>query len=254
MTLSDYLNFLLLFLRYECVLHSPRRGNAVCERDCWNLCVAGLYPQRTQVRHLHRSHRSCIDLTGCYSEIGNSSTEMLPYTSLPETYRPLVAEALRRALAPTINQMRCVSPRASHTFLLILRPSSFSLVSVMGIVTIPGMMMRAILDGTDVERAARRQMIIMFMISASNALSCIAATHLALLVCVDSERRIRLDRIDARPHWLCRAFNGATEAVVGIARCTGIFTISCIKQLVRRERISNGGHADPVSERTQLLT
>jgi len=125
---------------------------------------------------------------------------------------------------------------------------------MMGIVTIPGMMMRAILDGTDVEQAARLQMIIMFMISASNALSCIVATHLALLVCIDSERRIRLDRIDAHPHWLCRAFNGAIEAVVGIARFTGIFAISSIKQLVRRERISNGGHADPVSERTHLLT
>jgi hypothetical protein len=179
---------------------------------------------------------------------------MLPGTSFPETYRPLVAEALRRALAPTINQMRCVSPRASHTLLLILRPLSFSLVSAMGIVTIPGMMMRAILDGTDMERAARLQMIIMFMISASNALSCIVATHLALLVCVDSERRIRMDRIDARPHWLCRAFNGAIEAVVGIARCTGIFVMSCIKQLVWQWRISNGGHAEPVSERTQLLT
>ncbi len=124
----------------------------------------------------------------------------------------------------------------------------------MGIVTIPGMMMRAILDGTDVEQAARLQMIIVFMISTSNALSCIVATHLALMVCVDSEHRIRLDRIDARPYWLCRAFNGAIEAVVGIAWRTGIFAISCIKQLLRRERISNGGHADPVSERTQLLT
>jgi hypothetical protein len=124
----------------------------------------------------------------------------------------------------------------------------------MGIVTIPGMMMRAILDGTDMERAARLQMIIMFMISVSNALSCIVATRLALLVCVDSERHIRLDRIDARPHWLCRAFNGAIEAVVGIARCTGIFAISCIKQSVRQWRISNGGHANPVSERTHLLT
>ena len=223
------------------------------ERDYWHLCVAGLYPQRTQVRHLPCSHRLCIDLTGCCSEIGNS-TEMLPGTSLPETYRPLVAEALRRALVPTINQMRCVSPRASHTSPLILRPLSFPLFSATGIVTIPGMMMRAILDGTDVEQAARLQMIIMFMIYASNALSCIVATHLALMVCVDSERRIRLDRIDARPHWLCRAFSSTIEAVIGIAGRTGIFAISCMKQRVRRERISDDSHVDPVSERTHLLT
>jgi hypothetical protein len=124
----------------------------------------------------------------------------------------------------------------------------------MGIITIPGAMMRAILDGADIEQAARLQMIIMFMISASNALSCIVATQLALLVCVDSEHRTRLDRIDARPHWLCCAFNGAIEAVVEIAGRTGIFAISGIKQLVRQWRISNGGHADPVSERTQLFT
>jgi len=176
------------------------------------------------VRHLP-SHRPCIDFTGCCSEIGNS-TEMLPGTTLPETYRPLEAEALRYALMPTIAKMRCVSPRSTHTFLLILRPLSFPLVSMTGIVTIPGMMMRAILDGTDVEQAVRLQMIIMFMImiSASNALSCIVATHLTLLACVDSEHRIRLDCIDARPHWLWQW------------------------------RISNGGHSDPVSERTHLLT
>jgi hypothetical protein len=182
---------------------------------------------------------------------------MLPGTSLPEIYRPLITEALRRALAPTINQMRCVSPRVSHTFTLILRPlSSFTLVSVTGIVTIPGMMMRAILDGTDVEQAARLQMVIMFMISASNALSCIVSTLLALMVCVDSEHHIRLDRIDARPHWLCRAFSNTIEAVVGIAQRTGVFAMSCIRQLIRRERISNDRHANlgPASERTHLLT
>jgi hypothetical protein len=199
------------------------------------------------------THESFINLIGCCSEIGNS-IEMLPVTSHPETYRPLMAEALRRALMPTINKMRCVSSRSSHTFLLILRPLSFSPVSMTGIVTIPGMMMRATLDGTDVEQAVRLQMIIMFMISASNALSCLVATHLALIVCIDSERRIRLDRIDARPHWLCRAFNGAIEAVVGIAGRTGIFAISYIKQLVQQWRVSNGGRTYPVSERTHLLT
>jgi len=115
------------------------------------------------------------------------------------------------------------------------------------------MMMRAILDGIDVEQAARLQMIIMFMISASNALSCIVATHLALMVCIDSEHRIRLDRIDTRPHWLCRAISSTIEAVVGIAGRSGIFAISSIKQFVWQWRISNGGHTDPVSERTYLL-
>jgi len=72
---------------------------------------------------------------------------------------------------PTINKMRCVSLRSTHTFFaypptIIFFPGQWT-----GIITIPGMMMHAILDGTDVEQAARLQMIIMFMISESNALS-----------------------------------------------------------------------------------
>ena len=126
----------------------------------------------------------------------------------------------------------------------------------MGIITVPGMMVRAILDGADIEQAARLQMIIVFMISASNALSCIVAMHLALMVCVDSQCRIRLDRIDMRPHELCRACSSIIEAIIGIAGRTGIFAISSIKHLVQQVRIGSDSHANPASdsERTQLLT
>jgi hypothetical protein len=124
----------------------------------------------------------------------------------------------------------------------------------MGIVAIPGMMVRAILDGADTEQAARLQMIIVFMISASNALSCIIATHLALMACVDSECRIRLDRIDTHPHWLCSACSGSVEAVVRIAGRTVFFAISSIKRLVQHVWVGNSSQSNPASERTQLLT
>jgi hypothetical protein len=42
-------------------------------------------------------------------------TETLPGPSRFEAFRPLVAEALRRGLMPTINQMRCVNAGASRT-------------------------------------------------------------------------------------------------------------------------------------------
>jgi hypothetical protein len=129
---------------------------------------------------------------------------------------------------------------------------------MMGLVTIPAVIMRAILDdGSDIEQAARLQMIIMFMISASNGLSCIVATHLALIVCVDSGHCIRFDRIDARPHWLCRACSSAIDVIVSIAVRIGIFAKTSIKHLVqgmRPMRVGIGGHANSVSERTQLLT
>jgi hypothetical protein len=90
----------------------------------------------------------------CCSEIHNTA-ETLPGASPLEARRPLAIEALRLGLMPTINQMRYVSARSTHTFPFIL-PSScdgFFLASVMGIVAIPGMMVRAILDGADIELA-----------------------------------------------------------------------------------------------------
>ena len=47
-------------------------------------------------------------------------------------------------------------------------------------------------------------MIIIFMISSSTALSAIVCTGLALSNIVDSQHRIRADRIDSRPHAVWR--------------------------------------------------
>ncbi len=65
----------------------------------------------------------------------------------------------------------------------------------------------AILGGSSVQQAARLQMVIMFMISSCTALSSIVTTILALSVVVDSEHRVRSDRIDNRPHAVWRARN-----------------------------------------------
>ena len=77
----------------------------------------------------------------------------------------------------------------------------------MGATAIPSMMIRTILGGTDVEQAARLQIIITFMMAASTTLSCIIATHFVLWICVDSEQHIRSNCIDTRPHVVRRAFN-----------------------------------------------
>ncbi|KAH9980462.1 hypothetical protein BJV74DRAFT_779476 [Russula compacta] len=154
-----------------------------------------------------------------------------------EACRPLAVETLRLALLPTINQM-----------------------SVIGIIAIPGMMTGAILGGADVQQAARLQMIIVFMISASCVLSCMIATLFTLSVCVDSEHRIRGDRIDTRPHALQRATGAAVRAVVGAVRGVWIFIVGGVKQILPREEEivgnSHGGHDYGVnsrSERTPLL-
>ena len=93
--------------------------------------------------------------------------------------------------------------------------------SVIGIIAIPGMMTGAILGGSSVEQAARLQMVIMFMISASTALSSIVTTLLALGIVVDSEHRVRVDRIDTRQHVVWRAqklvLSKVAERITGMA-------------------------------------
>lgn len=75
----------------------------------------------------------------------------------------------------------------------------------------------AILGGSSVQQAARLQMVIMFMISSSTALSSIVTTVLALSVVVDREHRVRTDRIDNRPHAVWRARNWlVAKAVEGL--------------------------------------
>ncbi|WVW78877.1 hypothetical protein I302_100840 [Kwoniella bestiolae CBS 10118] len=92
-----------------------------------------------------------------------------------EACKPVGKEALKLALLPTVNQM-----------------------SVIGLISIPGMMTGAIVGGKSVEQAARLQMIIMFMISASSALCTLLALFFSLTTLVDSRCRIRLDRLDSR--------------------------------------------------------
>jgi len=108
-----------------------------------------------------------------------------------EACKPIATEALRLALTPTINQM-----------------------SVLGIIAIPGMMTGAILGGSSVNQAAKLQMVIMFMISASTAMASIVTTILALVVVVDGQHRIRSDRVDERPNIVSRARNWFMEKIV----------------------------------------
>ncbi|KAG8213351.1 hypothetical protein J3R82DRAFT_11837 [Butyriboletus roseoflavus] len=109
-----------------------------------------------------------------------------------EACLPIAREALRLALTPTINQM-----------------------SIIGIISIPGMMTGAILGGSSVEQAAKLQMIIMFMISASTVLASIVTTVITLSVVVDSEHRVRPDRIDVKEHAIWRARNWVFTQIVG---------------------------------------
>lgn len=77
-----------------------------------------------------------------------------------EAGRPVMIEAIRLAMLPTINQM-----------------------SVIGLIAIPGMMTGQIIGGAPVMDAVKYQQIIMFMISASTALGVVTAV---VVSCVEN--------------------------------------------------------------------
>lgn len=89
-----------------------------------------------------------------------------------EASRESVQRAARMALMPLLNQM-----------------------SVMGIVSIPGMMTGQILGGSDPATAARYQIIIMFLIAAATGISAIAAIFAAVVSVLDECHRLRADRL-----------------------------------------------------------
>ncbi|KAI8320384.1 UPF0014-domain-containing protein, partial [Martensiomyces pterosporus] len=89
-----------------------------------------------------------------------------------EVTRPVVVDALRTALLPTITNM-----------------------SITGLISIPGVMTGWILGGADVLQAARYQQIILFMISASTASSTLLSVLFCAFVLVDGTPMLRLDRL-----------------------------------------------------------
>ena len=112
----------------------------------------------------------------------------------------------------------------------------------MGATVIPSMMIRTALGGTtNVEQAARLQIIITLMMAASTTLSCIVATQLVLCLCVDSEQHIRANCIDTRPHVVRRAFKNVILVIINIVLVIinivvhiQNLTMSCVEHFVQR--------------------
>ncbi|KAJ2148101.1 hypothetical protein IW142_001181 [Coemansia sp. RSA 564] len=123
-------------------------------------CMIGVSIGMGSVMDSLESRRDRLEATLCF---GGSRWEAT---------KPVVVEALRSALLPTITNM-----------------------SITGLISIPGMMTGWILGGADVQEAARYQQIILFMISASTASSTLLAVLFCTFVLVDATPRLRLDRL-----------------------------------------------------------
>lgn len=71
----------------------------------------------------------------------------------------------------------------------------------------------SILGGSSVTQAARLQMVIIFMLSASVTLASIIATVIALTIVVDSDHRIRIDKVDSGMFVLWRMRKKVTDGI-----------------------------------------
>jgi len=169
-----------------------------------------------------------VSVTSVLRELHENKDKIETYlafgASRYEACRPIATEALRLALTPTINQM-----------------------SVIGLISIPGMMTGAILGGSSVEQAAKLQMVIMFMINASTTLASIIASVFALSVAVDDQHRIRGDRIFDEKHIIWKTRDRAIGGVVASTKA-GFGKVS---GAVRRRKNNESG--DENGEREPLL-
>ncbi|KAJ1855354.1 hypothetical protein LPJ73_002347 [Coemansia sp. RSA 2703] len=123
-------------------------------------CMIGVSIGMGSVMDSLDSHRDRIETALCYGATRWEAT------------KPVVVEALRSALLPTITNM-----------------------GITGLISIPGMMTGWILGGADVMEAARYQQVIMFMISASTASSSLLSVLFCTFMLVDSAPMLRLDKL-----------------------------------------------------------
>jgi len=117
-----------------------------------------------------------LGLDQCLSQLSEHKEKIELYLSMGatrwEACRPVAVEAMRRAMMPTINQM-----------------------SIIGLISIPGMMTGQLIAGASVMNAARSQQIIMFLISGAAAFGTLSSVLICLRVCFDSSDRLRPERI-----------------------------------------------------------
>ncbi|KAF8940478.1 hypothetical protein BGZ47_007728 [Haplosporangium gracile] len=117
-----------------------------------------------------------LGLDQCLSQLSENKEKIELYLSMGatrwEACRPIAIEAMRRAMLPTINQM-----------------------SIIGLISIPGMMTGQLIAGASVMNAAKSQIIIMYLISGAAAFGTLSSVMICLRVCFDSSDRLRPERI-----------------------------------------------------------
>ncbi|CAK0785180.1 hypothetical protein CVIRNUC_008386 [Coccomyxa viridis] len=174
-----------------------------------------------------------VGLTALLEEFAVGKDRIEQLLALGATRWEAVQAALQRcvrvALTPILNQM-----------------------NVVGIVSIPGMMTGQILSGSDPSQAARYQMIIMFIISATTSVGSVCTLYMASSYCIDAKCRLRLDRVSKRDKanaWNRRLFRHSIQMLSPVSTClrscgSWLRRGLCCGQAAKQE--DRDGHQEPL--------
>ncbi|GJJ72904.1 putative ABC transport system permease protein [Entomortierella parvispora] len=169
-----------------------------------------------------------LGLDQCLSQLSENKEKIELYLSMGatrwEACRPIAVEAMRRAMMPTINQM-----------------------SIIGLISIPGMMTGQLIAGASVLNAAKSQQIIMFLISGAAAFGTLSSVLICLRVCFDSSDRLRPERIIKTKSVIPKAwrdFAQRTSDRLGNALCCCWY-----KSSSSSPSVEEGGRRTPTPER-----
>ncbi|DBA66382.1 TPA: hypothetical protein ACH3X2_002364 [Trebouxia sp. C0005] len=130
-----------------------------------------------------------------------------------EATRETMQRCLVLALTPVLNQM-----------------------SVMGVVSIPGMMTGQILGGTVPSQAARYQIMIMFLIAATTCIAVVGSVYLAVLNILDRQHRLCSEKILPR----AAAGSGVEHWIQGQTVRGFKFVSKGARRIIGRIRVSYG--------------
>lgn len=149
----------------------------------------------------------------------------------------MLKPGLRQAMLPTITQMRSLPPPSKHTELTS---------SVIGLVSIPGMMTGAILGGASISQAVKYQQIIMFLISATTTLAVTMSVVICMVVTLDGTHRLRPDRVSGEKPWMWRIRDNVAWAIWKGCRAAW-YKLTCQGHILHEEEeqqqhVENGTH------------
>ncbi|KAK9834244.1 hypothetical protein WJX84_004891 [Apatococcus fuscideae] len=205
------------------------RVESFCSQMCAAAARIGLYTWP----NLCLQYLACIfiqgDVFACFDLLGSSAAVFLVYSMLiiiqihpwyqPQYFIPVLGMLLGNAISGISVGLSTVleelssgrermelllalgAGRMEATIEVIQRAARVALtpilnqMSVVGLVSIPGMMTGQILSGSHPSQAARYQMIVMFAIAATTATSSVSVITLATFWIVDDRHRIRNDRL-----------------------------------------------------------